>query len=359
MKKIVIIAGEKSGDAYGGFLSKKLKEKYPDLEIYSFGGDNLAKHSKQVVDLLSHSVTGLVEVLAHLGKILKVFNQIIKEIDRIKPDLVIPIDFPDFNLRLIKKLNKKYPIFYYVSPQLWAWRKGRINIIKKYVDKMVVLFKFEKEFYENNGVEALYFGHPLLEMIQKQDTPSKKIISFMPGSRKNEIKKHLPVMSESKDIIETNLPGYEFCVIKPKNITKDIYKELGPNLKVVDYSTEAIQNSEFIISASGTATVEIAILEIPYLIMYKVNSLTWLIIKKLVNLKFAGMVNILAGKKIIEELLQDKATPKNIAHSTLTTLKDEVRYRHIKHDLKDVKEILSPNNATEKLSSYIGNHLNL
>ncbi len=198
MKKIILIAGDKSGDVYGGLLCEKLKEKFPQIQLYSFGGQHLAKHSHQLIDLLSHSVSGIAEVLSSLPEILHTFNTTIKEIEVINPDLIIPIDFPDFNLRIVKRLNKKYPIFYYVSPQVWAWRKKRIELIKSYVDKMVVIFEFEKSFYEKEGIEALYFGHPLLEIIEPQNVETKKIISFLPGSRRNEVRKHLPVMKGAK-----------------------------------------------------------------------------------------------------------------------------------------------------------------
>jgi lipid-A-disaccharide synthase len=168
MKKIVIVAGDKSGDLYGGLLSKKLREKNSSLEIISFGGDNLFKYShRQIINLVNHSATGLFEVIFSLKKFIDLLKKTIEEIKKINPNLVILIDFPDFNLRLAKTLNKKFPIFYYVSPQIWAWRKGRIDLIKKYVNKMIVIFKFEKELYEREKVNVFYFGHPLLEIVKK------------------------------------------------------------------------------------------------------------------------------------------------------------------------------------------------
>lgn len=358
MKKIVIIAGEKSGDIYAGLLCKKLKEKYPSLEIFSCAGAHCQPYSAQIVDLLSYSVSGIFEVFSSLKKILRIFNHIVNEINRIKPDLIIPIDFPDFNLRLAKKLNKKYPLFYYVSPQVWAWRKKRIEIIKKYVDKMVVLFKFEEEFYKKEGVESLYFGHPLLEIIEKQGVETKKIISFMPGSRKNEIKKHLPIMAKTKLILEKHLPEYHFCIIRPQNIEESFYQKLSARIPIIEHSYQAIEESEFIITSSGTATIEIAILEVPFLIIYKLNQLSWLLLKKMVKVDFIGMVNILSSKKVIEELLQSQATPEKIAQHTLACLKNKEKYAEIKHQLKQVKKTLSPFGATEKFTDFIGDFLN-
>ncbi|MCK4912609.1 MAG: lipid-A-disaccharide synthase [Candidatus Omnitrophica bacterium] len=359
MKKIVIVAGDKSGDLYGGLLSKQLKNKFSDLQIYSFGGDKLAKHSQQIIDLLSYSVCGLVEVLSSLKKILKIFKKTKKTILDLKPDLLILIDFPDFNLKLAKELNKKFPVIYYVSPQVWAWRKGRVKTIKKYVNKMVVLFEFEKTFYKNENMDVLHFGHPLLEIIKEENAEPKKIISFLPGSRKNEIKRHLPIMIETKKIIEKELPDYQFRIIRPPNLERPIYEKFSPNIDIVAHSYKVIKESQFIISSSGTATVELAILGVPYLIIYKLNSLSWHILKRMVKIDFVGMVNILAGKKIVDELLQKQANPKKIAKLTLEYLKDNEKYSELKRKLKDIISILSPFNATEKFTDFIGDYLNL
>jgi lipid-A-disaccharide synthase len=359
MKKIIIVAGDKSGDLYGGFLSQKIKEKYCDIELFSFAGPHCRKHCTQKIDLLAHSVSGIIEVLAHLRNILKTFKQALRTIEEIKPDLIILIDFPDFNLKLAKTLNKKYPIFYYVSPQVWAWRKGRIAQIKQYTEKMVVIFKFEQEFYRKEGLEAEYFGHPLLEIIPQKKSDTKLIISFMPGSRKNEIKKHLPLMVDAKTILEQELKEYHFRIIRPENIEKEFYEPLSHGIEVVDHSYQTLRESAFIITSSGTATVEIAILGVPFLIMYKVNALTFNILRKMVKTEFIGMVNILAGKKVIEELLQDQATPQSIAAKTLMTMRDTEKYTQIKKELEKIKETLSPYGATEKFADFIGTYLQL
>ncbi len=359
MKKIVIVAGDTSGDLYGGLLAKKLRQKYQSAQIYSFAGPHLAEHSQQLINLLSHSVSGLVEVLSSLKKIFDVFELALKKIDELKPDLIILIDFPDFNLRLAKKLNKKYPLFYYVSPQVWAWRKKRVNLIKQFVDKMVVIFKFEEDFYKDQGIDALYFGHPLLEIIDKPQTETKNIISFMPGSRKNEVKKHLPIMNKAKQLIEKQLPDYNFQIIKPKSLEESFYRQFSPDMEIVNHSYRTLAESKFIVASSGTATVEIAVLEIPYLIIYKLNPITWQILKRLVNAEFVGMVNILSKRKVVDELLQNQANPKKIAEITCGYLKDTLKYNQLKQELKKVKQTLSPKGASEKFAEYIGKYLNL
>jgi lipid-A-disaccharide synthase len=359
MRKVVFIAGDRSGDFYGGLVCKKLKEKFPEIEIYSIGGDNLAHYSKQIIDLLSHSVSGLVEVISSLGQMLKIFRNAINEINRINPDLIIPIDFPDFNLRLIKKLNKKYPVFYYISPQVWAWRRKRVKILKRYVDKMIVIFRFEQTFYKEKGIEALYFGHPLLEIVNNDNIETKNIISLLPGSRKNEVAMHLPVMMEAKNILSKEFPGYEFQVIRPKNLDESLYKPFTKDTPVKLHSHETIKKSKFAIAACGTATVEIAILGVPYLIIYKVNPLTWWLLKRLVKTKFAGMVNILRGKCIVKELLQSEATPEKIADNTSFYLKNETAYSNLKKELKATKDFLKPSGSTEKFADFIGKYLDI
>ena len=359
MKKIVIVAGDKSADLYGSLLCKKLKEKFNDLELFSFGGPNLAQHSQQKINLLSHSVSGIFEVLAHLKDILNTFKRALSYIDEIKPDLVILMDFPDFNLRLAKKINKKFPVFYYISPQVWAWRKNRVELIKKYVEKMIVIFKFEEEFYKKNGMDVHYFGHPLLEVIGENTSKTKKVISLLPGSRKNEIAKNLPVVLKAKKIIEQKNPGYSFRIIKPEHIEADFYNSFTNDVEITPHSYSVIAESAFIIAASGTATVEVAILGVPYLIMYKVNPLTFFLLKRMVDTEFIGMVNILSGKRVVEELIQNEANPTAIAQITLSYLNDQGKYEKIKNDLKQIKDILSPLGATENLAKFIGQYLRL
>jgi lipid-A-disaccharide synthase len=224
---------------------------------------------------------------------------------------------------------------------------------------MIVIFRFEEDFYKKEKMEVAYFGHPLLEIIEKKDIETKKIISFMPGSRKNEIKAHLPIMLKAKEIIAKELPDYTFRIIRPDNIPVDFYQNTASGFEIVDHTYDAIQESAFIITSSGTATVEISILEVPFLVMYKLNLLSWHLLRTLVKTRFIAMTNILASKKIVEELLQDKANPQNIAEVTLRYLKNESEYLALKNELKNIKEILSPYGATDKLTQSIGKYLRL
>ncbi|MBD3263555.1 MAG: lipid-A-disaccharide synthase [Candidatus Omnitrophica bacterium] len=359
MKKVVIIAGDKSGDLYGGYLSKELNED-TDIKIYSFGGDNLARHSEQIIDLLQFSICGITEVLSYLRRIRLIFNRTVEAIHSIKPDLIILIDFPDFNLRLARKLNNRYNIFYYISPQVWAWRKGRIKLLREYVRKIIVIFKFEKDFYAEQNVKVLYFGHPLLDIIEdKVETGkrSEKIISFLPGSRINEVKKHLPVFKKAMYLIKKELPGYKYRIIKPAHLQEKIYKELCGNEEIIPHSYSAINESEFVISSSGTATIEIAILGIPYIIVYKMNYLTWHILRRMVKVRFISMVNLLRSKKVIDELIQKDVTPRNICRKTVNYLLHKDKYEALKKDILETKKLLEPRGAVKRFADFIRGYL--
>lgn len=358
-KKIVIVAGDRSGDLYGKNLAIKLNEQIPGCQIYSFAGPLLAGCSRQKLDLVSHSVCGLVEVLASLSKFQKLFQKTYQLIQTIGPGLVILIDFPDFNLRLAKKINQKYPVYYYISPQVWAWRQKRVKIIKKYCQRMITIFNFEQLIYQKEKIPVFYFGHPLLEIINGQNTTKSKIISLLPGSRQNEIKYHLQLMLEAKKIIQLKLPDYKFQVLKPKELSRCLYEKFFQPAEIIDHSYRALAASEFVITASGTATIETAILEIPHLIIYKVNRLTWFILKNFVNIKFAGMLNILANKPLVPELIQKQANPEKIAALTLNYLRDESSYAGFKAELKQAKQLLWPQNAISRFAAYIKSEMQL
>jgi lipid-A-disaccharide synthase len=295
---------------------------------------------------------GLVEVLSSLGKLIELFNQSVEKIDQLKPDLVIVIDSPDFNLRLIKKLNRRYPVFYYVSPQIWAWREGRINQIKKYVDTMVVLFEFERDYYKAKGVEAVYFGHPLLDMITPQAASKKNIITFMPGSRRSEIKRHMPLIVKTENLLAQKI-DYQFQIIRPHNIEEEFYRQFTRDIKIVLRDNKIIEESKFILCASGTATLELAIFNIPHLIFYKVSQVTWAIARLLVKVKFAGIINIICGKKIVEEFLQENATAEKLAGYTTLMLQDEQKYNELKDNLNAACKRLEPHGAIQKFAEYI------
>ncbi len=358
MKKILFVAGDRSGDLFAGKICKRLKELYKDqLLIFSFGGDSLKGNSIQLIDLVNFSISGILEVTSYLKKFLQLLNISIVKIKDIKPDLIILVDFPDFNLRLAKMLQKRFNLLYYISPQVWAWRRKRVETIKEFVGKIVVIFPFEKKIYEEEGIETYYFGHPLLDIIPPLTHQPQNIIAFLPGSRKNEIKRHLPVMLKTKRILEEKFPHHRFPIVKPPHIQKDFYCQFSSQIDVVPFSYEFLSKTKFVIASSGTVTVETAIIGIPFIAIYRLNTLSWLILRNIVKIDFIAMPNIIVGKKIAEEFIQNDANPKNLANHTFEILNDEKKYYGIKEELKKVKEILGPPGSIENTARLIGEKL--
>ncbi len=362
MRKILIIAGDKSGDLFAGILAQKLKEIYQEkISIFSLGGENLKKHTSFLFNLVNYAVSGLWETSKYLIRLYSVLKKTILWIKKIKPDLIILVDFPEFNLHLAKKLKKQFRIFYYISPQIWAWREKRVKIIKEYIEKMIVIFEFEKEWYLKRGIEAFYFGHPLLDIIPQNFVHNpQNIITFLPGSRKNELKSHLPLILSTYQILKKRLKNYDFLILHPPNIEKSFYlKYVGQNIKVEPYNYQSLAITRFILASSGTATLETAVLGIPFLIFYKVNPLTFLFLKKMVKVKFIGMPNILANRKIAEEFIQKEANPYNLAEKTLEIIENPSFYQKIKKDLSKIKELLKPEKSIENTALFIGKELGL
>ncbi len=346
--RLFIVAGDPSGDFHASNLAKKIKQLSPQIEIFSGGGKELAKTTIQIIDLEKIAVTGLFEVLSYLGRIIKAFNFIIKKIEELKPRIIVLVDFPDFNLRLAKRLKKKgYKIFYYISPQLWAWRRKRINLIKNYVDKMLVIFPFEEEFYRKYNIPVLYVGHPLIETIPPLlgEKEKEKIIAFFPGSREKEVKKHLPIFLKVKKLLQAN---FKFIVVKHPRLTQDLFKEaVREGLQVIEKKDfEMIGKSYLALASSGTVTLELALLRVPTIVIYKMNLLSWLVLKDMVKTDFICMVNILAKEKIFPEFIQNEASPQNLTTICKKLIEDKEFYLTIQEKLGKIRTILGEKSAS-------------
>jgi len=355
MKKILMIAGEPSGDLHASNLIRELKRLSPDVEIFGTGGDKMeAAGAKIIFHLRDLAVTGLFDVIKSLPKLRKIQKTLLSHVlypplpsgeragVRGKVDLIILVDYPDFNLRFAKKAYKLgVPIIYYISPQVWAWRKGRIKTIKKYIKKIFVIFKFEEELYKKAGVNVEFVGHPLLDIIKPTGQPANRptgqlIIALLPGSRTGLIKRHLPIMLKAAKIISKELPNVRFLTSKSPGDALDL-----------------INASDAVLVTSGTATLETAILEKPMVIIYKLPILEYLIAKPLLLLKHIGLVNIVAGKEIVPELIQSRATPEIIAKNLINILTDKQKYGEIKNNLAAVKNSLYPSGASQRAAASI------
>lgn len=365
-KTIMIVAGEASGDLHGASLVQEMLKTDPALNFYGIGGSKLEKMGvKLFANTSTMAVMGLTEVVSKLGSILKIMGMMKKSLDEYRPDLVILIDYPDFNLRLAKAAKKKgIKVFYYISPQVWAWRKNRINQIKKFVDKMAVILPFEVDTYATKGFTVNYVGHPLLDLVKprysKQDSrkkisidENKTTIALLPGSRLSEVTKLLPEMLRAAEILAQKIPDVQFVLpladtLEEKNIS-DISKSSPVKIKVIAGLTyDVISSADLAIVASGTATLETALLGVPMIIVYKVSPLSYLVGRLIINVKNIGLVNIIANKTIVPELIQKDANGEPIATAALAILTNEGRKLEIIRELAAIRAKLGSPGAARR-----------
>jgi len=369
-KNILIVCGEASGDLNAASLAKKILEIDPGIKIRAVGGTLLRQAGAEIFcDIKGLAVIGFFDALKKLPKFFALQKTILQEIKRDKPDAIILVDFSGFNLRLAKKIKKTIPILYYVSPQVWASRSGRIKTIKEYIQKMIVLFKFEEDFYKKNGIAVDFIGHPLLDIVRpsmhKKDflnkfrlAESKTTVALLPGSRKQEVKNILPLMLSTCLLISERLRNTQFLIAKSPQVDWDIYNLETYNLKIpveiIEGQTyDCLEAADFCLVCSGTATLETAILGKPFVIIYKMNLLNYLLYRPQVKIPYIGMVNIVAERKIIPEFIQYQAGPKKIADEVIKILQNPSRIWQVKKDLAEVKALLGEKGASERAARII------
>lgn len=363
-KKILIIAGEASGDLHGAKLVKDLKAVNPNLEFYGMGGTQMEREGvRLLVKTAKLSIIGFLEVFAKLTQIIRIFNKLRRSLKIEKPDLVILIDYPEFNLRFAKVAKRnRLKVFYYISPQLWAWRQKRVEIVKKNVDHMAVIFPFEVDFYRKANVAVSFVGHPLVDVVKptmshndaqtffnlKKDVPT---IGLMPGSRFVELKFILPIILEAAQELSIKNPDTQFILpmapaFKKEDLTPFL-QAYNLNIHFVDsHHYDAMQLCDVIIVASGTATLEIALLEIPMVIVYKGSQLSYTIAKKMIKIPHVGLCNIVANQQIIQEFIQHEATKENIVNEIKKIKEDTAYCSNMKENLRSVKKLLSETKHT-------------
>lgn len=365
---ILIIAGETSGDNVGGLLCAELKKLRPDLELFGLGGDRMKNAG---VDIIYHanqlSFLGFWEVVKNLPFIREVERNVLAQIDQSKPSLAILIDYPGFNLRLAKKLReRKIPIIYYVSPQVWAWGKGRIQKIKSLVDKMIVVFDFERQMYKKEGMDVEWYGHPLLEIVRSNCSrdgflknlglsPDDRYIGLFPGSRKQEIARILPEMKATIELLNGHGMSYKGIVGCVPGIDEKLYKDIGGgNLIYVQGRTyDLMAHSELNLIASGTATLECAILGRPLFVLYKTSAITYHIARRLIKIPHIGLVNVVAGKKIVPEYIQSECQAAQIAQDIEKYFSDEIGRTKMVKNLSAVRACLGEPGASAKVAQSV------
>ncbi len=370
-RKILIVAGEPSGDIHASNLINDLKSLKPDLAFFGIGGDLMKKSGSDIIfDISELALVGLTEVLKNIFTVRRAFNAVLSKVDSDRPDIAILVDYPGFNLRLAKELeNRSIPVIYYISPQVWAWGGRRVKLIKKYVKKMVVFFKFEEELYKDRGIDAEFVGNPLLDTVRvtsgrdatlkRYGLPAGRLtISLLPGSRANEIRLILPVMAQAAKIIQDRLKDVQFIAAKHPGMPADPFREearsAGIDLKLVEGDTyNMLAASDFAIVKSGTSTLETAIVGTPLMLVYRASFVTYLAYNMVSKTPFVGLPNVVAGRKIIPELLQYEANPKNIAETAISILQDKNALLRMREDLKAVKASLGSPGASMRAAKSI------
>ena len=363
---VAIIAGEASGDQHGAKLVKALQKKQPELFFCGIGGPALRQAGVRiVVDAAELTVVGITEVLSKIPDILKGMGVIKKLLKSLKPDLLILIDFPDFNLHIASGAKKLgIPVLYYISPQIWAWRRGRGKRIGKLVDHMAVILPFEEQFYQEFDVPVTFVGHPLLDdalppvgqalKVGIQDPP---VIGLVPGSRENEITRLLPIMLEAGDILKKRLKHVRFVISQAISVDRKLIQTIvnrHPGWEDVDVVSDGVERvferCDGIVAASGTVTLQAAIYGTPPIIIYKVSPVSAWLARILVRVPNVGLVNLVAGRELAPELLQDDATGDNIARAIQNMLEDEDQLNQLRRRLIALRDVLGGTGASDRVA---------
>ncbi len=367
MDSVLIIAGENSGDRYGAELVKEFKKKFPQMDFFGIGGSHMEQEGVRLLfSVQDLSLVGIVEVLSHIPRIKKIFNSIANEVKKKKPSVAVLIDSPDFNLRLAKKLKMlSIPVLYYISPTVWIWRKWRLKTIKKFVQKMMLIFPFEEEIYRSQNIPAVYVGHPLVKKVEvslpREDfflkhgiNPKKTIVCVLPGSRSTEIGYHMPVLIKALEKINRKY-NVQFIFILAKNLDEDlVIKHIPHSMNNIFSLSEdayaAMAYSDIALSSCGTANLELALLETPFLAFYRLSSLTYNLGIHLMKLKNYSIVNILAGTNFVPELIQKYFTPENIFKEARIILESQDKREKMVHEFKKIKSLLGDKSAPQNVA---------
>lgn len=369
-KKIFLVACEASGDLHGAHLISEIRKLAPDIVFCGVGGAKMEAAGMRVFhDMTKISALGLGDVLRNYFKYLKIFHETIKNIRKEKPDAVVLIDSPAFNLRLAKKISALAPVLYYISPQLWAWGKRRIHIVKKHIREMLVILPFEKDFYEKEGVAVKFVGHPLLDAIpelpnaaalrsQLGISQGQTAIGLFSGSREKEVRRILPVMLKAAAYLQKDIPEAVFFISKSPNVRSEMYDKLLQNSPVrVECPSasfyELAKAMDFAFIASGTATLEATLIGTPFFLLYKASWSTYFLGKYLIKVPYLGLVNLLADTRVVPEFIQQDAHPETLAHEARVFLQSPELHEKMREEFREVKEKLGEKGASKRAAEEI------
>jgi len=372
-KDLFIIAGENSGDLHGSNLVKELLKLDPSLRISGIGGSQMRQAGvnllANIVDRLA--IIGFTGVIKNADRLFRLYRKVIHFLDDVRPAAVILIDYPGFNFKVMRAAKKRgIPVVYYIMPQVWAWHRSRIYTLKELTERLLVVFPFEKKLCESVNIKQVrYVGHPLLDVMNLTMTreevfakfnfdPKKKLIGLLPGSRKPEIDRLLPAMLGAAERIQKALPDVQFALPRASSIKPELIQyylsTANVEVRMVDAFRYNVRSAmDFALVKSGTSTLETAILGCPMVVVYKVSFIAWIIGKSVVKLPYIGLVNIIAGEMLVPELLQNEATPMNIADKTIEMLQDEKRLDGVRYALKKVTEKLGGPGASRRAAENV------
>ena len=376
MKKIFILTGEPSGDKLASTVIKKLRKKNSDIEYLSVGGSHLNSLGiKSIYDLKEITYIGFTSVILNLFKIRNKINETVKQIIEFNPDILFSVDSPDFTLRVaekVKSINPNIKTIHYVAPQVWVWREGRVKKFKKFLDHILLLFDFEKKYFDKENIPNTFVGHPLLEYetnnkidISNIISNDKKIISLFSGSRSSEVNLLLPILIDFINMMNTKFDNFTFvfhATDENKNFINEKIKKVSlNNVEVIsdeNIKKQILNKSTFAVSKSGTVSLEICNAKVPSIIIYKMNFLNFLIVKMLVKIKFANIINIINNKEIIPELIQKECNAKEIYNSVVYFLKNpELMKKQISDCEETLTKIRSKTSSSDEAASVLNNYL--
>ncbi len=367
--KYYIIAGEASGDLHGSNLVKEIKKLDANAEIRAWGGDLMQQQGAEIVKHYRElAFMGFKEVIMNLATILKNISFCKKDIQQFQPDVLIFIDYPGFNMRIAKWARRGgYKTIYYISPQIWAWKEGRAHALKRDIDKMIVILPFEADFYKKFNYKVEYVGHPLLEFVEDyrkhfsanvyMENEQKPVVALLPGSRKQEISKMLPVMLK----VAENFPGYKFIIAGAPGQQKSFYEPFlaGTNADIAYNKTyELFSRAKAALVTSGTATLEAGLFEVPQAVCYKGSKISFLIGKQLVKIKYISLVNLIMDKPVVKELIQDDFSEEKVKAELKALLEDSIYRNRILDDYKSLKTKLGGLGASARAAKIIFNFIN-
>jgi lipid-A-disaccharide synthase len=370
--RIMVSCGEPSGDLYAAALTTEIRHRVAGAEIFGFGGPHLSAAGGRLVgDFHGLSVTGITAPLRVIPNYLAMLRRLVRAARERRPDVFVAIDFPDFNFVLMRRLHRlRIPVVYYIGPQLWAWRAGRMRTMQRYVDRVLVIFPFEEDLYRHAGVPVQFVGHPLIEMARAHRpraafladhglVPEAPTVALLPGSRRSELHRIVPGLAAALPLIRDQVPGVQFVIAAAPGLAEDLFAPLrsGPDagrpVLVRDRTDDVIGAADVVITASGTATVQSALHERPMVVVYRLPALEYRIGRRFVTVKDVAMANLVAGERIVPELIQDEFTPGNVARETVALLTDAGRHARTRHALRRVRERLGTAGASGRAADAV------